>query len=73
MTEPTQAKTNPILNGIRDTTRIATLGFIMWIVNTLYQVDRTVANYSWRLERLETRLDSVDRRLMRADPQPKLE
>lgn len=73
MTEPAQAKSNPILSGVRDATRILTLGFIMWIVNTLYQVDRSVANTTWRLERLETRLDSVDKSLMRVETNAKTE
>ena len=61
--QESQSPAKVALSSFREISRTLILGLIIWIVNTLYQIDKTVDTYSWRLDRLEKHLDSVDRRI----------
>lgn len=62
MTEkPETVSAKTLLNSIGNISQALCLALVIWIVNTLYQVDKTVGNHSWQLERVEKRLDSMDR------------
>lgn len=58
-----------ILDGIRDAIRIALLGMVFWVVNTLYEVDKETTKHSIRMDNIERRITTLERQVTRIQQQ----